>query len=177
MKLKDIIPIMLAFLLATMVFVPMVSAAEDQGISADSGATAMVSPNGDMNTTSTAREGITPYVNIYAYGPSSAAVNQQVTISTSGEIGNIVNQYFQKFYIQNLNTGGSLDGVQYTSVPSGWTNAMGTYSKSGYVIWHDTFTSSWGVRFTQPGTYEVVASAVGVGTIPTGQSRFTITVT
>ena len=116
-----------------------------------------------------------PYATINAYGPSSASVNQQVSIYTSGEIGNIINVYWQKFYIQNLNTG-TQAGIQYTSTPSGWIQTGDMYSKTGYVILHDTFSSSWGVRFTQAGTYEVVASVVGTGTIPSAQNRFTITV-
>jgi hypothetical protein len=46
----------------------------------------------------------------------------------------------------------------------------------GYVIGHDSFSSFWSVQFTQTGTYEVVASVVGAGTIPNAQDRMVISV-
>lgn len=118
---------------------------------------------------------LVPYANIYLYGPGSAQRNQQVSLYTSGEIGNIINVYYQKLYIRNLATGTDT-GVQYVSTPSGWTKVVGTWQKTGYVVLHDNFSSSWGVKFTQAGSYEVVASVVGVGTIPNAQARTVITV-
>ena len=157
--------VLLALLLAAMAVVPCVSAG---GLPVHSAKEIHASQNQTP-------QDLVPYANIAVYGPGSAQRNQQVSLYTSGEIGNIVNFYFQKLYIQNLATG-TADGVQYDSTPSGWTLNMGTWSKPGYVIGHDTFSSSWGVEFTQAGTYEVVASVVGVGTIPNAQSRSVITV-
>ena len=158
--------ILLAFLLAAMVMVPMVSA----GGQTMSPVKEKIRVNQSANPAD-----LTPYANIAVYGPGSAQRNQQVSLYTSGEIGNIVNIYYQKLYIQNLATG-TTAGVQYDSTPSGWTQLMGTWSKAGYVIGHDTFSSAWGVEFTQSGTYEVVASVVGIGTIPNAQSRIVISV-
>jgi hypothetical protein len=160
------IVILFALLLAAMVIVPMVSAGEQSMPS--------VKETTSIYQNQTAKD-LTPYANIAVYGPGSAQRNQQVSLYTSGEIGNIVNIYYQKLYIQNLATG-TTAGVQYDSTPSGWTQNLGTWSKGGYVIAHDTFSSSWGVEFTQPGTYEVVASVVGWGTVPTAQSRIVISV-
>ena len=119
--------------------------------------------------------GLTLYANINAYGPSTATTSTEISLYTSGEIGNIINIYFQKFYIINLDTSDTT-GVEYTSTPSGWTDLLGTWTKTDYVAGHDTFSSSWKVKLNQAGTYEVVASVVGLGTIPNDQDRFIITV-
>ena len=166
MQLRKWSIILLALLLAAMAMVPMASA-EVQSKSP-------ITEKAIVNQSAAPAE-LLPYANIAVYGPSSAQRNQQVSLYTSGEIGNIVNAYYQKLYIQNLGTG-TTAGVQYDSTPSGWTQNLGTWSKLGYVIAHDTFSSSWGVEFTQSGTYEVVASVVGVGTIPNAQSRIVISV-
>jgi hypothetical protein len=158
--------ILLVLLLAAMVIVPMASAG-GQSMPA-------VKETTIIHQNQTAKD-LTPYANIAVYGPGSAQRNQQVSLYTSGEIGNVVNIYYQKLYIHNLATG-TTAGVQYDSTPSGWTLNMGTWTKQGYVIAHDTFSSSWGVEFTQAGTYEVVASVVGWGTIPSAQSRIVISV-
>jgi len=177
MKLRTISVVLLALLLVGMAMVPIVSAAQDVIVPANLGNSATTLSNSDIvKANSSAKLDLLPYASISAYGSSSAATNQQVSIYTSGEIGNIINVYWQKFYIQNLNTG-TQAGIQYVSTPSDWTLTGNMYSKTGYVALHDTFSSSWSVRFTQAGTYEVVASVVGAGTVPNAQSRFTITVT
>ena len=158
--------VLLALLLAAMAMIPMVSA-EGQTMPS---VTEKINVNQSVEPMD-----LLPYANIAVYGPSSTQTNQLVSIYTSGEIGNIVNQYFQKFYIQKLGTETGNE-VLYVSTPSGWSQNFGTWSKSGYVIAHDNFNSAWGVEFTQPGTYEVVASVVGVGTVPSAQSRMVISV-
>ena len=158
--------ILLALLLAAMAMVPMVSAG-GQSMSP-------VKEKTSVNQNMTPAD-LLPYATIAVYGPSSAQRNHQVSVYTSGEIGNMINIYYQKFYIQNLATG-TTAGVRYDSTPSGWSQYMGTWSKAGYVLGHDTFSSSWGVEFTQSGMYEVVASVVGIGTVPNAQSRMVISV-
>ena len=176
MNLRKSCIVLLALLLAAMVMIPMVSAAHDTIVPGDSRNIATAASNEDsIRGNASARLDLLPYATISAYGPGSAARNQQVSLYTSGEIGNIVNVYWQKFYIQNLNTG-TLAGILYVSTPSDWTKTGDMYSKTGYVVLHDTFSSSWSVKFTQAGTYEVVASVVGAGTVPNAQSRFTISV-
>lgn len=124
---------------------------------------------------SVSTERLTPYATINAYGPSQADPDEEISIYTSGEIGNIINIYYQKFYIKNLDTNDAT-GVEYTSTPDDWTCIYGTWSKMDYVISHATFSSYWEVKLNQSGTYEVVASVVGMGTVPNDQDRFTITV-
>ena len=158
--------ILLALLLAAMAMVPIVSAVGQS--------VPTVNEKTSINQNMTPAD-LLPYATIAVYGPSSAQRNQQISLYTSGEIGNIVNIYYQKLYIQNLATGTS-EGVQYDSTPSGWSQSLGTWSKAGYVIAHDTFSSTWGVEFTQSGTYEVVASVVGIATVPSAQSRMVISV-
>ena len=173
MKTVKLTVILLALLLAAMAMVPMVSAG-DQSMSP-------IEEKASIDQSISNSEKLTvsplPYANIAVYGPTTAQRNQQISLYTSGQIGNIVNLYYQKLYIQNLATGTSA-GVQYISTPSGWSQNLpgGHWSKMGYVIAYASFSSSWGVKFTQPGTYEVVASVVGGGTIPNAQSRMVISV-
>jgi hypothetical protein len=165
--------ILLALLLAAMAMVPCVSAGDQLASSIKE----QTSVNQDISNAEETADGPLPYANIAVYGTGSTQTYQPISLYTSGEIGNIVNIYYQKFYIQNLATGTDA-GVQYISTPPGWSQNLpgGHWSKAGYVIGHDTFSSSWSVQFTQSGTYEVVASVVGIGTIPSAQDRMVISV-
>ena len=171
MKTVKLTVVLLALLLAAVAMVPMVSAG-DQSMSPIKEKTSIDQGISDADKLSVSP---LPYANIAVYGPSTAKKNQQISLYTSGQIGNIVNLYYQKLYIQNLASGTSA-GVQYVSTPFGWSQNLqgGHWSKMGYVIAYDSFSSSWGVKFTQTGTYEVVASVVGAVTIPNAQSRMVI---
>ncbi|HWQ96189.1 MAG TPA: hypothetical protein VN368_02330 [Candidatus Methylomirabilis sp.] len=148
--------LLVALLFESIVFVPAVSAQ-------------------DQVTKQEMKAGVLPYAVIHAYGPSTASRGEEITLYTSGEIGNIINVYFQKLYILNLDTNKVEDGVEYTSIPDGWEIGP-TYVKAGFVTLHDTFSSVWKVKLNKAAKYEVVASVVGVLTIPNSQDRVTITV-
>lgn len=119
---------------------------------------------------------VVPYVNIYADGPSTAKTGETVRIDVAGELGNWITYYFQKFYIVNTATG-STSEVEYLSTPQDFSLNMRTWTKGGVLVGHDNFYSHWEVKFTKPGKYQVVAGAVGLMTIPSGQTSFFIEVT
>lgn len=160
--------ILLVLLLVAMTMIPMVSATQDQGISAGSRDTVTES---DIPAP-------VPYANIYLYGPEKVSINEEVKIYTSGQIGNFAGTYVQRFYIKNLDTG-SVDGVTYISTPAGWGKSP--LSDKTWEIWkslalQDRFTSSWTVKLTQKGSYEVVVSVVGAPVIVSDQTRLVYTI-
>ncbi|MFA4849513.1 MAG: hypothetical protein WC626_07280 [Methanoregula sp.] len=168
--------ILFVLLLTAMAMIPIASAANVQSIASASSTEKIVSSdNQDTKVNASATMDLLPYATINAYGPGSAGIGQQVSIYTSGEIGNFLGPYWQKFYMQNLNTG-TQAGIQYISVPSDWWKTGDMYSKTGFVTLHDTFSSAWTVQFNQAGTYEVVASVMGPGSYPQAQSRITVSV-
>ena len=115
---------------------------------------------------------LTPYAHIYLYGPGKAKVNKETSIYVSGEIGNIVNGYYEKFYIVNTATGKALSTSAYTKVPGDrWKNIAGTWSELNGVVAHTTFSQNWKIKINEAGTYEIVASVVGIGTVPHDQVR------
>ncbi len=158
--------VIIALIFVVMAIVPVVSAQEENGIpsSRTSGVQAI-----------SASIPLVPYANIAIYGPGTASVNQKISIDVSGEVGNIVNGYYQKLYIQKLSSG-NCDKVEYVSTQSGFNKVFCTWSTPSIVLAHDTFSSHWEVKLTEPGNYEVVASAVGLTTIPSAQSRLGIVV-
>lgn len=130
---------------------------------------------GDKCTTSVQNIPLIPYANIAIYGSTTAKINEKINIDVSGEVGNVVNGYFQKLYIQKLSSG-NCDKVEYVITPSGFQKAFCTWSSGNIVIGHETFTSHWEVELKESGNYEVVASAVGLATVPNAQDRLGITV-
>ena len=119
-----------------------------------------------------------PYAHISTYASTnSAARGQLVSVYTSGDIGNIVNYYYQKLYIRDLSTGQVVTDA-YVSTPSGWSQIIsGNWEKAKWVVAYDSFSSAWTVRFNQAGAYEVVASVVGTALVPNAQSSTVIIVT
>jgi hypothetical protein len=166
-KSMQALSLLLVMILLGAMLVPVVSA-ENNYINAES-------PGKGTGATDSSSRELVPYVIINAYGPSSASVNEEVSIDVSGELGNMVNYYFQKFYIQNIETTLTSD-VEYISVPDGFDLNIYTWTKGDYLVGHTNFNSHWVVKFKNPGRYEVVASAVGVAQIPAGQDRFIIDV-
>jgi len=131
----------------------------------------------NIDKESVSTKGLTPYADIYLNAPSKAKVNKEISIYVSGEIGNIVNGYYEKFYIVNTATGKALPTSAYTKVPGKkWKNIAGTWSELNAVVAHETFSQNWKVKIDKTGTYEVVASVVGIGTIPKDQARQVIKV-
>jgi hypothetical protein len=173
MELRKTGVFLLALLLAGMAIVPIVSAADNPSASLTEPFSRIDS--NAANKTSTA---VTPYADIAVYpSTNNAAIGQSVSVYTSGDIGNIVNYYYQRLYIKDLSTG-LVVTTCYVSTPSGWSEVIpGNWEKAGWVVGYDTFSSAWTVRFNQAGAYQVVASVVGTALIPNAQSSTVIMVT
>jgi len=128
--------------------------------------------NTNISEESASIESLTPYAHIYLYAPNKAKVNKETSIYVSGEIGNIINGYYEKFYIVNTATGKALSTSAYTKVPGNrWKNVAGTWSELNGVVAHTTFSQNWKIKINKAGTYEIVASVVGIGTVPHDQAR------